>query len=80
MESAIKVAEDYNSNPMNFVLITDITNNVQVGDLMGIVDGQFIIAEIKEGEKKSRNFGSYSRIKRSRKNTSRCIKDLFFRT
>lgn len=51
LESAIKVAEDYNSNPMNFVLITDITNNVQVGDLMGIVDGQFVVAEIKEGEK-----------------------------
>ncbi|MBP6236681.1 MAG: hypothetical protein KA270_06870 [Saprospiraceae bacterium] len=54
LESAIKVAEDYNSNPMNFVLITDITNNVQVGDLIGIVDGQVIVVEIKEGEKNLR--------------------------
>jgi hypothetical protein len=51
LESAIKVAENYNSNPSNFVLISDITNNIQAGDIIGVVDGSFVIAEIKEGEK-----------------------------
>ena len=51
LESAINVADYYNSNPLSFVLITDITNNVQVGDIIGILDGSFIVAEIKEGEK-----------------------------
>jgi len=51
LESAVKVAEKYNENPQNFVLISDITNNVQVGDIIGVVDGSFVIAEIKEGEK-----------------------------
>lgn len=51
LKSAKSVAKKINSNPLNFVLITDITNNVQVGDLIGFVDGEFVIAELKEGEK-----------------------------
>ncbi len=51
LNSAIKVAEDINSNPKNFVLITDLTNNVQVGDLIGFIDCEFSVIEIKEGEK-----------------------------
>lgn len=51
LKSAKNVADNINSNPNNFVLITDLTNNVQVGDIIGFIDGQFCIAEIKEGEK-----------------------------
>lgn len=51
LESTMLAAKEINSNPLNFVLITDITNNVQVGDLIGIINGKFIIAEVKEGQK-----------------------------
>lgn len=51
LTSVKKVADQINSNPMNFVLITDLTNNVQVGDLIGIINGQFALAEVKEGKK-----------------------------
>lgn len=51
LKSAITVANKINSNPLNFALITDITNNVQVGDLIGFIDGDFVIAELKEGVK-----------------------------
>ena len=45
------VADQINSNPMNFVLITDLTNNVQVGDLIGLINGEFVVIEVKEGKK-----------------------------
>lgn len=51
LDSTILAAKEINSNPLNFVLITDITNNVQVGDLIGIINGSFTIAEVKEGQK-----------------------------
>lgn len=51
LKSAIMVADNINSNPMNFVLITDLTNNIQVGDLIGLIDNEFIVTEIKEGDK-----------------------------
>lgn len=56
LQSAKLVADSINSNPMNFVLITDITNNVQVGDLIGLIDGKFVLTEIKEGEKNLKVF------------------------
>lgn len=51
LESVKFVADNINSNPSNFVLITDITNNVEVGDLIGYIDSRFVIVEVKEGEK-----------------------------
>lgn len=51
LESAVLAAKEINSNPLNFVLITDVTNNVQVGDLIGFIDGNFTIIEVKEGQK-----------------------------
>ncbi len=66
LKSAIMVADQINSNPMNFVLITDVTNNVQVGDLVGFIDGAFVITEIKEGEK---NFEVLEIIKELSNNT-----------
>ncbi len=51
LKSVKIVADQINSNKMNFVLITDLTNNVQVGDLIGLIDGKFVITEVKEGEK-----------------------------
>jgi len=51
LKSVKTVADQINSNPMNFVLITDLTNNVQVGDLIGIEDGKLKIIEVKEGNK-----------------------------
>lgn len=45
------VVDDVNKKPENFLLITDITNNAQVGDVIGFMDGKFIIGEVKEGKK-----------------------------
>ena len=50
-KSVLNVANEINSNPNNFVLLTDITNYVQIGDLFGIVDGNLVLIEVKEGEK-----------------------------
>lgn len=49
--SVVEIAEEINSNPLNFVLLTDITNYVQLGDLVGIVDGKHEIIEVKEGKR-----------------------------
>lgn len=49
--SVVEVAKEINSNPLNFVLLTDITNYVQLGDLVGIVDGKHKIIEVKEGKR-----------------------------
>lgn len=49
--SVLEVANKINSNPDNFVLLTDITSYVQIGDLFGIVDGKVTLIEVKEGDK-----------------------------
>ena len=49
--SVLEVANKINSNPDNFVLLTDITSYVQIGDLFGIVDGKITLIEVKEGDK-----------------------------
>lgn len=51
IKSVLAVARKINSNPDNFVLISDITSYVQVGDLIGIVDGNYQIIEVKEGKR-----------------------------
>ena len=50
-ESVLLVANSINENPDNFVLLTDITNYVQIGDLFGVVDGKRVLIEVKEGER-----------------------------
>lgn len=51
IESLIHVSAEINKDPLNFVLITDITTYVQIGDLVGINEGCFQVIEVKEGEK-----------------------------
>lgn len=50
-KSVLATADGINSNPDNFVLLTDITNWVQMGDLFGFKDGNMVLIEVKEGEK-----------------------------
>lgn len=50
IESLIRVAGEINKDPLNFVLITDITTYVQIGDLVGFKDGYFQLIEVKEGD------------------------------
>ena len=50
-KSVLLVANSINENPDNFVLLTDITNYVQIGDLFGFVDGKRVLIEVKEGER-----------------------------
>lgn len=50
-ESVLSVAKEINATPLNFVLLTDITSYVQLGDLVGIVDGRHKVIEVKEGKR-----------------------------
>ena len=46
---AIEVADSINENPNDFALISDITNFVQIGDLLIRKNGQIGIMELKQG-------------------------------
>ena len=48
LKSVQAVVDEANKKPENFLLITDITNNAQVGDVIGIWNGRFIIGEVKK--------------------------------
>lgn len=50
IESVISVAQKINENPLDFALLADITNVVQVGDLIIIENGTLSLAEVKEGK------------------------------
>lgn len=50
-ESVLNLANQINQNPNNFVLLTDITSNIQIGDLFGFVNGSYNLIEVKEGDK-----------------------------
>lgn len=50
-KSVMLVADKINKKNDNFVLLTDITSYVQIGDLFGIIDGKQTLIEVKEGEK-----------------------------
>lgn len=50
-ESVLHVADMINQNPDNFVLLTDIASNFQIGDLFGRVNGSYQLIEVKEGDK-----------------------------
>ena len=50
-KSVMLVADKINEKPDNFVLLTDITSYVQIGDLVGVIDGKRKLIEVKEGER-----------------------------
>lgn len=50
-ESVLQVANIINQNPDNFVLLTDVASNFQIGDLFGIINGAYQLIEVKEGDK-----------------------------
>ena len=50
-ESVLSVAKEINATPLNFVLLTDITSYVQLGDLVGLVYGRHTVIEVKEGKR-----------------------------
>ena len=49
-ESVLHVANLINENPDNFVLLTDLASNFQIGDLFGIINGEYQLIEVKEGD------------------------------
>ena len=50
-ESVLHVANLINKNPDNFVLLTDLASNFQIGDLFGIINGVYQLIEVKEGDR-----------------------------
>ena len=50
IKHALEVATIINSNPDDFALITDITNFIQISDLIVLKDNQLGILELKEGK------------------------------
>lgn len=50
LRHAIESAEVINKDPMSFALLTDITNSIQIGDLLISEQGQIRIEELKEGK------------------------------
>lgn len=50
IEHALEVAAIINRNPDNFALITDITNFIQISDLIVLKDNQLGILELKDGK------------------------------
>lgn len=64
-KTVLEIADKINTNPDNFVLLTDITNYVQIGDLFGIKDGKNVIIEVKEGEKNIKIMNDLDALSRS---------------
>lgn len=50
IKHAIISADKINENPLDFALITDITNSIQIGDLLVSENGKIIEIELKEGK------------------------------
>lgn len=50
IEHALEVASIINQNPDDFALITDITNFIQISDLIVLKDNQLGILELKDGK------------------------------
>lgn len=50
IEHAVKVADEINKNPYDFALISDLTNFIQIGDLLVLHDKKIGIMELKEGK------------------------------
>lgn len=49
IEHAVKVADEFNSNPESFALLSDLTGFVQIGDLVVAHEGRVGLMELKEG-------------------------------
>lgn len=50
IKHALQVASIINQKPENFALITDITNFIQIGDLIVLKDDQLGVLELKDGK------------------------------
>lgn len=50
IEHAIEVAEEINQDPDNFALISDLTNSIQIGDLLVRSKGMIGMMELKQGK------------------------------
>lgn len=50
IKHSIKVANEINKNPEDFALISDLTNFLQIGDLLVRHDNKMAVMELKEGE------------------------------
>lgn len=50
-EAILSAANEINQDPQKFALITDLTNNIQIGDLLVITPEGHEIIEVKTGEK-----------------------------
>lgn len=70
-KSVLLAANKINENPDNFVLLTDITNYVQIGDLFGVVDGNRVLIEVKEGD---RNYEILKDIEAANQSDSHVLK------
>lgn len=50
LNHAVESAAKINENPLSFALLTDITNSIQIGDLLISEDNNIRIEELKEGK------------------------------
>jgi hypothetical protein len=50
LEHAIKISSEINENPKQFALISDLTNFIQIGDLLVKFEDKIGIMELKEGK------------------------------
>lgn len=50
LKHAIKSADTINENPLSFALLCDITNSIQIGDLLISEKGTIRVEELKEGK------------------------------
>lgn len=55
-EGILQAADDINSKSDNFALISDLTNNIQIGDLLVIYPDRHELIEVKTGKKNEEAF------------------------
>lgn len=56
IQSVVKLADELNSDPEDFALITDLTSYVQTGDILLLAKSGLKVIEVKEGEKNKKSF------------------------
>lgn len=67
IDHAIKVAKEINKDPNNFALISDITNFIQIGDLLVVSEGTIGIMELKQGKVNKQITEFLARLKKDKK-------------
>lgn len=67
IDHAIKVAREINKDPNNFALISDITNFIQIGDLLVVSEGTIGIMELKQGKVNKQITEFLARLKKEKK-------------